>query len=231
MEPETHETLLVLGLLVSPGILLSTAFGFRRLLTRRSRAPIHLTILALLAGAGSVAILVGFHEPPSALDRLVFDEFKAGVTIPLMEEGIKALMILLLTRMRSVKDALDGLFVGAFVGLGFMVVENHLFFMIAPTFDILEAMYVGRTFAPVHVVAASWVGAAFGWQRSGVSPMKASLGVIGALLAAVAFHGLGNVYALGMPHPTFFIHIVITLVALSSTLFVIAKWTRATETR
>lgn len=133
--------------------------------------------------------------------------------------------------MRSVKDALDGLFAGACVGLGFTVVENHLFFMSAPTSEILEAMYIGRTFAPVHVVASSWVGAALGWQRSGVSPSKASLAAVVALLGAVAFHGLGNVFALGMPHPTFFIHIVITLIALGTTLFGVAKWTREPKTR
>ena len=127
----------------------------------------------------------------------------AVVAAPLVEESAKGLLVLLVLvfRRRHLDGMLDGLVLGALVGLGFAMTENISYFGMAYRdggADELGAIFVIRSVINGlgHAVWASFTGAALGWARArhGRGVLRAVVPVIGWSCAVVG-HGIWNLGA------------------------------------
>ncbi len=138
---------------------------------RYEKEPIGLLAAAFIWGAIPSIILALIFEimldvPIVALspDQLTYDLLGSSVVAPLVEEGVKALALLLLFLFmrREIDSPMDGLIYGGMVGFGFAAVENifYLFgayseggigsvltlaFLRAGLFGLNHAMYTGFT--------------------------------------------------------------------------------------
>ena len=108
------------------------------LLDLYEREPLSILGAALLWG-GIVATTLSLYTN-TPLDELIFkltadpaftSDWSAALTAPFVEEGFKALGIILLVSMARAEmdDVLDGFVWGAMVGLGFLLVEDVFYFM------------------------------------------------------------------------------------------------------
>lgn len=127
----------------------------------------------------------------------------AVVAAPLVEESAKGLLVLLVLvfRRRHLDGVLDGLVLGALVGLGFAMTENISYFGLAYReggADELGAVFVIRSVINGlgHAVWASFTGAALGWARArhGRGVLRAIVPVIGWTCAVIG-HGIWNLGA------------------------------------
>lgn len=127
-------------------------------------------VLGLVIGGALPAVplltaMVGLFPAPSPGDTTVVDHLRLAGEEELLKFAAAVLLCLPLGG-RSVVMA--GV-IGASVATGFTITENARFFMTAPTFRVLEAIVVNRTFVPVHVVltCAACLVAAAGWTSRG----------------------------------------------------------------
>lgn len=108
------------------------------LLDLYEREPLSILAAALLWG-GIVATTLSIYTN-TPLSELIFkitadpvftSEWSAALTAPFVEEGFKALGIILLVSMARAEmdDVLDGFIWGAMVGLGFLLVEDVFYFV------------------------------------------------------------------------------------------------------
>ncbi|MFH1475475.1 MAG: PrsW family intramembrane metalloprotease [Chloroflexota bacterium] len=108
------------------------------LLDLYEREPLSILAAALLWG-GIVATTLSIYTN-TPLSELIFkltanpaftSDWSAALTAPFVEEGFKALGIILLVSMARAEmdDVLDGFVWGAMVGLGFLVVEDIFYFV------------------------------------------------------------------------------------------------------
>lgn len=189
-----QDLVILSGLVLSPLLALGVAALLRWPLAKRGRLGLRWCMAALLAGALCVQLIVWFTPEPM-LGFGFPDLFELGVKTPLIEEGLKGLAVLLLCVTPAICDEVDGAAIGAFVGLGFAILENHRFFMIAPDLDILMMLYATRTVLATtgHALTTALVGAALGWLVTKRSPSRvAMLGM--AFVVATALHGLQNAF-------------------------------------
>jgi RsiW-degrading membrane proteinase PrsW (M82 family) len=102
------------------------------------REPLSILMAALLWGGIAATALAFYTNTP--LTELIFkftanptftSEWGAALTAPFVEEGFKALGLILLVSMARAEmdDVLDGFVWGAMIGLGFLLVENVFYFM------------------------------------------------------------------------------------------------------
>jgi RsiW-degrading membrane proteinase PrsW (M82 family) len=122
---------------------------------------------------------------------------------PFVEESAKGLLVLMVlwfTR-RHIDGVLDGMLIGALVGLGFAMTENISYFGIAyadggaaavGTLFIIRSVINGLG----HAVWTSFTGAAVGWSRArhGRGVLRLIVPVLG-WMAAVLGHGIWNLAA------------------------------------
>ena len=151
-----------------------------------------------LLGNESIIILVGQH-----LGLELASAWGAAIAAPLTEEigktlGIVAVLLLARARMRT---PMEGLMLGAYVGLGFMLVENFLYGFNATAMNFGEypliatvGIYIARSLllallSHMLLTALAGAGLAYLW-RWGV-PARPLLGG-GLILAAVGMHALWN---------------------------------------
>ena len=138
-----------------------------------------------------------------ASDSDTGDILTAVIAAPLVEESAKGLFVLLVLvfRRRHIDGVLDGLVLGALVGLGFAMTENITYFGITyreDGADQLGALFVIRSVinGMGHAVWTSFTGAAVGWARArhGRGVLRAIVPPLG-WLCAVLGHGIWNLGA------------------------------------
>jgi RsiW-degrading membrane proteinase PrsW (M82 family) len=123
----------------------------------------------------------------------------ALVVAPLLEEGAKALGLLLLTGLTGwrLRDARDGIVLGALVGIGFVLTENLLYLGVAMLqggeAGLVRALYLrGILGAATHGVFTACAGAGIGWAAAGGGGIRIALaGFLAAHVQHVVWNGLG----------------------------------------
>lgn len=190
------------------GAILWVAYGallgfvlYRLELFRRRPIP---AILAALAWGALVVAGIGVTASPAAnsiVAKLTTQDFAeswgAAITAPLVEEPLKALGIVALALLPGarLRTALDGIFYGVMVGLGFMVTESFLYGAQASvqqggTIGVVVASLVLR-----GVIGGLWNHPTYsgivGWGIGGVVESKGKRigAAIGALVVAMVLHG------------------------------------------
>jgi len=140
---------------------------------------------------GGISILVGGFA--NELTDATFGTTAAlVVSAPVAEEIMKALGILGAAKRRQLDTPLDGAVYAGYVGLGFAMVENVIYFSQAITDDDLGLVFVMRgLFSPfAHPFFTLWVGLAIGAAvRKGRSRRFAALR---GLVPAMALHAAWN---------------------------------------
>lgn len=127
----------------------------------------------------------------------------AVISAPLVEESAKGLLVLLVLWIarRNIDSMLDGLVLGATVGLGFAMTENIMYFGTAYRdggAEAVGALFVIRCLinGMGHAVWTSFTGAAVGWSRGrhGRGVLRFIVPVLG-WATAVAGHAIWNLGA------------------------------------
>lgn len=125
----------------------------------------------------------------------------AAVSAPLIEEPLKMLGVVALALIPGarVRSASDGLFYGAIIGLGFMVVESYLYTMQSAissggNFDTVFQLVILRgvvsglwSHATLTAIAGAGVGYFFNSTRSAATRWVVMLGALGVAMALHAF--------------------------------------------
>lgn len=140
------------------------------------REPIWMVALTFVWGAaGATSFALFGNDLMTVLTSAAFgpDYAEAVATTfgaPLVEEPLKAAVLVLILFSRHFDNATDGFVYGAAAGLGFGATENLMYFVTAASggdpFGWAENVLV-RTFfsAVMHACATSSVGAMLGWAR------------------------------------------------------------------
>ncbi len=151
---------------------------------------------AFLWGAG-ISVLVA--RIANEITAAVFGVSAAlVVSAPVVEEIMKALGILGAAKRRHLDSPLDGAVYAGYVGLGFAMVENVIYFSQAIIDDDLGLVFVLRgLFSPfAHPFFALWVGLVIGAAvRDGRSRRAAA---VRGLLPAIALHAAWNASGLNV---------------------------------
>lgn len=183
-------------------------------LDRYEKEPLPLLLLAFVWGAIPAIIFALIFELIAGipLQQVILTDqtreiTEAGLIAPLVEEAVKAiiLVVLFLAYKREFDNVLDGVIYGAMVGLGFALVENVLYFTMsaydnvpdggAPNINTMVGLWVLRAglFGLNHSMFTAFTGAALGYARSLRS--RALQGLVPALGlgAAMTFHAMHNI--------------------------------------
>ena len=108
------------------------------LLDLYEREPVSILAAAVLWGGVAATTLSIYTNAPLAelifkvtADPVFTAEWSAALTAPFVEEGFKAIGVILLVSLARAEmdDVLDGFVWGAMVGLGFLLVENVFYFV------------------------------------------------------------------------------------------------------
>lgn len=201
---------IAVGLALGPTIIYALVMWW---LDRYEKEPIPLLFLAFVWGAVPAVILAFALELVAGvpLSQVVLTDqtrqlTEVGVVAPLVEEAVKAiiLVVLFLAYKREFDDVLDGVIYGAMVGLGFALVENVLYFTMSAYQDVPDGgePQVGRMmgiwllraglFGLNHSVFTAFTGAALGLARSIRSRALQSLVPALGLGTAMVFHAIHN---------------------------------------
>ncbi|MDX2169391.1 MAG: PrsW family glutamic-type intramembrane protease, partial [Deltaproteobacteria bacterium] len=136
-------------------------------------------------------------------DAAVATAWTGHLGAPLVEEGAKAaaLVGVVLLWRDAVRDGLDGLVVGALVGLGFTVAENCYYFALAAVGGgvdaLMESVYLRAALGgPLHAVFTASAGAGIGAGRAAAGAARWWAPLVGFALA-VAQHAAWNALGAG----------------------------------
>lgn len=174
------------------------------------REPLSIMVAAVLWGAlAAVGIALAFNG--LGLDLLLeltgdpdfVGAWGPALTVPLVEEGAKLLGLLLLVRLarRELDDVLDGFVWGAMVGVGFLLVEDVLYFVQgyieAGGYGGLLELFVIRVLASglySHFLYSGLVGMGVAWWlvRRHEPLVRRALASGGLVLAGVLAHTAWN---------------------------------------
>ena len=117
------------------------------------------------------------------------------IVAPLLEEPIKALVLLPVLLNEEFDNITDGFVYGAVTGLGFAMSENFLYFLDAAVTDTSGwiTLVLVRTFYSgiMHATATATVGATLGYARWRGLRTMAAYGLVG-LAVAMGIHGVWN---------------------------------------
>jgi len=197
------EIILLLLSVLAAGVPMIGYLLLMRWLDRYEREPLGLVFAAFGWGAvGAIAITVvgsAILMLPLGLatDGTTAMFLEVSMIAPLIEEPAKALCLLALYRSREFDNATDGFVYGAAAGLGFGMTENFFYFADSATegvaawfiLVIIRTLFTGL----MHAAATSMVGAALGWAKFSMSPLR-MCAVPFALLAAMGMHALWNFF-------------------------------------
>ena len=154
---------------------------------------------AFLWGAGISTLVAGVANEFTA--ATVGAAAALVVSAPVVEEIIKSLGILGAAKRHQVDSPLDGAVYAGYVGLGFAMVENVIYFSQAITDDELGLVFVLRgLFSPLaHPYFTLWVGLAIGLavQKGRSRRAAAARGLVPAMLLHASWNasGLNTVFA------------------------------------
>ena len=170
-------------------------------LDRYNREPIPL--VALVFGWGAVFAVLGsffINSLGNALLAIAAGSENASILstmflAPLVEEPMKALVLVAVAQTRWFENTTDGFVYGAAAGLGFAMTENFLYFQAFADEGFAEWVYVVviRTACSglMHAIATSVVGAAIGWARCRTRDIR-FISLLMGLATAVVIHGVWN---------------------------------------
>ena len=170
-------------------------------LDRYNREPIPL-VAAVFAWGAIFAVLGSFivNSIGAALLSMVAGVGNANLLVtmflaPMVEEPMKALVLILVAQTRWFENTTDGFVYGAAAGLGFAMTENFLYFQAQGDQEFSSWLYVVaiRTTCSglMHAIATSVVGAALGWAKSRTIDMRFTAFIVGLALAIV-IHAVWN---------------------------------------
>lgn len=168
---------------------------------------------AFLWGAGISTFIASIANEVTA--ATVGSSAALVVSAPVVEEIMKALGVLGAAKRRQIDTPLDGAVYAGYVGLGFAMVENVIYFSDAITEDELGLVFALRgLFSPfAHPYFTLWVGLAVG--SAVLKGRSRRIAALRGLLPAVALHaswnasGLNVVFAfLLLGHIVFFFLVV-----------------------
>ena len=136
---------------------------------------------------GALIGWLGAHGAALALTRAATQAAVAGVTEELAK-GLGLLLLLLLLR-DEFDNVTDGIVYGALVGAGFAMVENFVYFAVAPRSD-LGILILGRIALGWlgHSTFSALFGAGLGYIRETRSRRARWLAPLGGLLGAIVLH-------------------------------------------
>lgn len=171
-------------------------------LDRYDREPVWLVAITFFWGAvGAIGLaMVGSLVLMVPLNLVLSSQWasSAGAVFvaPLVEEPMKALILLLIMWSRHFDNTTDGFVYGAAAGLGFGMTENFLYFAgVAVSGSVVSWVMtvVIRTFfsAVMHSVATSIVGASLGFSKFRPFYVKILLVPLGFGIA-MTVHGVWN---------------------------------------
>jgi RsiW-degrading membrane proteinase PrsW (M82 family) len=172
-------------------------------LDRYDREPLWLVALvfawgALFATLGSVIVnSLGLFALATAFDLDHSNMLVAIFLAPMVEEPMKASILLLIAMTPWFDNATDGFVYGAAAGLGFAMTENFLYFSQAVDDPLVwVGVVVLRTACTgvMHAIASSIVGASLGWAKCRTLDIKIVSFLMG-LATAMAVHGIWNTLA------------------------------------
>lgn len=111
------------------------------------------TISIVVAGTINSIVAVSVSEAAAAV-----------VSAPLVEESMKGLAVLYAVRRLEVDGVIDGLVYAGWAGLGFAVVENMEYFLVASEEGVLAQTFVARALLTpfAHPLFTAWIGLAVG---------------------------------------------------------------------
>jgi RsiW-degrading membrane proteinase PrsW (M82 family) len=227
---------------VSSGLFCAAFLAFLRHADRWERTPGSLAIAAFLGGglAATFAIAIIGNAALSSLYTKTFGQawavdWQAGLTAPFVEETAKGAIFVLLLGLAPVviRTAADGLIVGAYVGLGFQILEDILYAQNsafaafgAHQADAVLSLFVLRavTGIPSHALYTALFGAGVIYALGTTAqPRRLGRG-IALMLSAVVIHGVwDSASAIGGP-----VHVVMVLLAVTlgslAVLLVAIRW-------
>jgi protease PrsW len=184
---------------------------------RYEREPARLALWGFLYGGLGAAFGIAFHANSAVLSlwgKAVSPGFAQtwgpALTAPFVEESAKAMGFVLLVVMapRLIRSAYDGLVIGAFIGLGFQVLENWLYTVQGAADDLgtNQAATVAQTFVLRGVATGFYSHALYSalfcmgivWLVGRPQePRRVGRGLLFVLAAAVAHGSLDAVTAVG----------------------------------
>jgi RsiW-degrading membrane proteinase PrsW (M82 family) len=199
-----------LGIAIVAAVLPTVAYGALVVwLDRNEPESWELRGLAFFWGA-VVAVFIALFFNTTAFSALTLATnedtsaiLTAVIAAPLVEESAKGLLVLvvLIATRKHIDGLLDGMLLGALVGLGFAMTENVLYFGQAywdGSASSVGSLFVVRSLinGMGHAVWTSFTGAAIGWARSrhGRGVMRAIVPLVG-WSAAVLGHAIWNLCA------------------------------------
>jgi RsiW-degrading membrane proteinase PrsW (M82 family) len=197
-------TLITLAATAPPAL---GAAGLYLLDGHRPRRP--LVLLAAMAWGVAVAAIAAAPVNDWLLTALVAEAgapaghaLAARAGAPVVEELLKGVGLLLLLGLRpdALRTARDGALLGAFIGLGFELVENQHYLTLAAvqagSSGLLRGVWVRGILGGLkHAIFTATTGAGLGWARQTHS-LRARLFVpLGAFVAAVLQHAVWNTVA------------------------------------
>lgn len=217
--------------LVSSALFAAAFLAFLRHADRWERTPPALALAAFLGGGfgATFAIAIVGNGALMSIYTKVFGEawatdWEAGLTAPFVEETSKGAIFVLLLGLAPVviRTASDGLMVGAYVGLGFQIVEDILYAQNSAfaEFGAHQSDAVLHTFLlravtgiPSHALYTALFGAGVIYALgTPAQPRRLARG-IALMLSAMLIHGVwDSSAAIGGP-------VFVGLILLATTLF------------
>lgn len=155
----------------------------------------------VVSGIGVIAAPAAHELVAKLLPESLAADWTAAFAAPLVEEPLKMLGVVALALIPGarINSAVDGLFFGLIVGLGFEVTESFMYTTAASTSDAGSLSLVVLTFLLRGVVGGLWnhptftaiTGAGVGYFfGSAASLAKRTLVMVGSLIGAIILHGI-----------------------------------------
>ena len=176
-------------------------------LDRYEQEPRRLLLVAFWWGALPAVILSALAEttlgrPLAAFDQATAELMSSSLLAPMVEELLKGLAVFLVFLLfrREFDGVLDGVIYGATVGFGFAMTENALYFLGSFGSGGMRQLSVtvflrSVVFGLNHALFTSAFGASLGYARMAKSGRPRWLVPLVGLGAAMALHGLHNLFA------------------------------------
>jgi RsiW-degrading membrane proteinase PrsW (M82 family) len=138
------------------------------------------TVAPLVAGSVNSGVAAWLNEAAAAV-----------ASAPLIEELMKGLGVLWAVRRREVDNVMDGIVYAGWIGLGFAVAEDFLYFTTAHEDGQLVGVFVVRALLTpfAHPLFTAWIGLAVGRAVSNGRPMRSAWW---GYAVAVATHAAWN---------------------------------------
>jgi RsiW-degrading membrane proteinase PrsW (M82 family) len=173
--------------LVPFAIVLPTLAWIDRVEPEPRQARVH----AILWGATVSVLVAGTIN--SIVAVTVSEAAAAVVSAPVFEELMKGLGVWMAFRRREIDGVTDGLVYAGWVGIGFAVMEDVQYFLVAADDGTLASTFVLRALITpfAHPLFTAWIGLAIGMAVAAGKPVlgRAVVGYVVAVLLHAAWNG------------------------------------------